>query len=65
MIREDESLISAVIPRGTEKACVIKVIKTTALLGAGTHKDPVRYLHQYWDFEGNLLAQHDSCNSSV
>ena len=65
MIREDESLISAVIPRGTEKACVIKVIKTTALLGAGTPKDLVRYLYQYWDFEGNLLAQHDSCNSGV
>ncbi|MBF1135429.1 MAG: carboxypeptidase [[Eubacterium] sulci] len=65
MIIEDKNLISAVIPRGTEKACVMKVIKTTALLGAGTPKDPLRYLYQYWDFEGKLLAQHDSCNSNV
>lgn len=65
MIRENKHLVSAVIPRGTEKACVIKVIKTTALLGAGTPEDPLRYLYQYRDFEGKLLAQHDSCNSSV
>ncbi len=60
MTRENENLVSAVIPRGTEKAYVIKVIKTTALLGAGTQKDPVRYIYQYWDFEGNLLAEQDS-----
>lgn len=51
-------------PRGTDNAKVIKVIKTTALLGEGTEKDPVRYIYQYWDFKGNLLASHDSLNEN-
>ena len=46
-------------PRGTDKAEVIQVIKTTSLLGLGIEKDPVRYVYQYWDFDGNLLAEHD------
>lgn len=54
------SLVSSVVPRGTDEACVIKVIRTKALLGAGTANDPVRYVYQYWDFEGNLLAERDS-----
>lgn len=47
-------------PRGTDKAEVIQVIKTKSLLGAGTEEDPCRYLYQYWDFEGNLLAENDA-----
>lgn len=47
-------------PGGTDKAEVIKVIKTKSLLGEGTKKDPIRYIYQYWDFEGNLLANHDT-----
>lgn len=47
-------------PRGTDKAEVVKVIKTTSLLGQGIPEDPVRYIYQYWDFEGNLLAKHDT-----
>lgn len=47
-------------PRGTDKAEVIKVIKTTSILGRGIEEDPVRYIYQYWDFEGNLLAQNDT-----
>lgn len=46
-------------PRGTDSAEVISVIQTKSLLGAGTEKDPCRYLYQYWDFEGNLLAEND------
>ena len=46
--------------RGTDKAEIIQVIKTTSILGEGTEKDPVRYIYQYWDFEGNLLASHDT-----
>ncbi len=46
--------------RGTDKAEVIQVIKTISLLGLGTKEDPVRYTYQYWDFEGNLLASHDT-----
>lgn len=47
-------------PRGTDKAEVIQVIKTTSILGKGIKEDPVRYIYQYWDFEGNLIASHDS-----
>lgn len=52
--------MKTVRPRGTDKAEVMQVIKTKSLLGLGTEKDPVRYVYQYWDFEGNLLAKHDT-----
>mgnify|MGYP003304440066 CR=1 FL=1 len=51
-------------PRGTDKAEVIQVIKTISILGEGIEKDPVRYIYQYWDFEGNLLASHDTLNDA-
>lgn len=47
-------------PRGTDKAKVIKVIQTKSLLGLGTKEDPARYIYQYWDFKGRLLASHDT-----
>ena len=47
-------------PRGTDKAEVIEVIKTESIIGDGTEKDPVRYIYQYWDFKGDLLASHDT-----
>lgn len=46
-------------PRGTDRAKVIKVIRTEALIGKGTETDPVRLIYQYWDFKGNLLAEKD------
>lgn len=52
-------------PRGTDKAEVIQVIKTTSLLGDGTPKDPARYIYQYWDFKGNLLASHDTLEDAM
>lgn len=52
-------------PRGTDKAEVMKVIKTTSLLGRGTEKDPARYIYQYWDFEENLLASHDTLDETT
>lgn len=52
-------------PRGTDKAEVMKVIKTTSLLGRGTEKDPARYIYQYWDFEGNLLASYDTLDETT
>lgn len=48
------------VPKGTDSARVIQVIETKALRGAGTEKDPVRIVTQYWDFEGKLLAEDDS-----
>lgn len=45
--------------RGTDEARVIQVIQTKALFGSGTEEDPARYLYQYWDFDGKLLASCD------
>lgn len=47
------------VPRGTDSAKVIPVIVTTSIKGEGTEEDPVRYVYQYWDLEGNLLAEDD------
>lgn len=44
---------------GTKSAKVIKVIETKAIRGLGTEKDPAREVTQYWDFEGNFLAEMD------
>ncbi|MCI8526451.1 MAG: carboxypeptidase [Oscillospiraceae bacterium] len=51
---------SAARPGGTNSAEVIRVIKTTAARGAGSKEDPCRIVIQYWSFEGELLAEHDS-----
>lgn len=48
-------------PRGTDSARVISVIETKAARGAGTAEDPSRFVTQYWDFDGNLLAENDPC----
>lgn len=52
-------------PRGTDSAKVIQVIETTALRGQGTNDDLLRIVTQYWDFEGNLLAENDPCAESL
>jgi hypothetical protein len=46
-------------PRGTDEARVIKVIETRSIRGFGTQDDICREVKQYWDFDGNLLAEHD------
>lgn len=46
-------------PRGTDSAKVIQVIETKAKRGLGTEKDPVREIIQYWDLDGNFLAEMD------
>ncbi len=54
-------------PDGTKSAKVIQVIETKAKRGLGTEKDPVRDVVQYWDFEGNFLAEMDTqlCLSAI
>ncbi len=47
--------------RGTDSAKVITVIVTKSLRGEGTYEDMCRMVTQYWDFEGNLLAENDPC----
>lgn len=46
-------------PRGVDNARVIQVIETEALRGAGAEDDVCRNVKQYWDFDGNLLAEND------
>lgn len=43
-------------------AKVIQVIETKSTRGKGTDADPVREITQYWDFEGNLICEKDSCD---
>lgn len=38
---------------------VVKVIHVKCARGSGTEKDPVRFIDQYWDLKGNLLAERD------
>ncbi len=48
-------------PRGTDSAKVIQVIETISIRGEGTQDDLCRPIKQYWDFNGNLLAENDAC----
>lgn len=49
-------------PRGTDGARVIQVIETRSLRGTGLNEnDMCREVKQYWDFDGNLLAENDPC----
>ena len=45
---------------GTKSARVVQVIETKSERDLGTEKDPVREVIQYWDFEGNFLAEMDT-----
>lgn len=45
---------------GPNSVKVIKVIEVKAKRGLGIEKDPVREITQYWDMDGNLLAESDS-----
>lgn len=46
-------------PRGTDSAKVISVIETKSLRGLGTEEDPCRIVTQYWNKEGEFLAEND------
>lgn len=45
---------------GVRSAKVVTVIQTVVNIGKGTEDDPCRYLYQYWDPAGHLLAEHDN-----
>lgn len=51
--------------RGTDAAEVITVIRTTSLIGEGTKENPARFLYQYWDLKGELLASRDTIRDST
>lgn len=38
---------------------LVEVIHVEATCGKGTEDDPVRIVHQYWDKNGQLLAEKD------
>lgn len=44
---------------GTKSARVVTVIEVKSVRGNGTEESPCRVVRQYWDFEGNLLAECD------
>ena len=44
---------------GPTEVRVINVIEVKAKKGLGIEKDPVREVIQYWDFQGNFLAEMD------
>ena len=45
---------------GPNSVKVINVIEVKAKRGLGIEKDPVREITQYWDMDGNFLAEKDS-----
>lgn len=51
---------NTVRPRGTDNARLVTLIETRAIQGCGTDDDPVRIKTQFWDFNGNLVAEIDS-----
>ena len=52
-------------PRGTDEARIICVIETKSLRGEGTETDKCRIVTQYWDLNGNLLAESDPCGEEA
>lgn len=52
-------MTSEIEMRTPQKVELIEVIHTVATRGNGTNKNPVRVVHQYWDKDGNLLAEKD------
>ena len=44
---------------GIRSIGVIQVIETKTVIGLGVPSDPVREITQYWDMDGNLLAEAD------
>ena len=45
---------------GPKSVRVISVIEVKAHRGLGIKDDPVREITQYWDMDGNFLAERDS-----
>jgi len=41
------------------KVHIIQVIEVVRVVGEGITEDPARLVHEYYDFEGKLLARAD------
>ena len=57
---EESEVREMVRADGPESVRVISVIEVKANRGLGIEKDPVREITQYWDMDGNFLAERDS-----
>lgn len=44
---------------GPDSVKVIRVVEVKAKRGMGIEGDPVREITQYWDMDGNFLAERD------
>lgn len=51
--------------RGTDSAKAMTIIRTISLIGEGTKENPARFLYQYWDLKGELLASRDTIRDST
>lgn len=47
------------------KVRTMVVIEAERKRGCGTEEDPVRKVIQYWDLDGNLLAERDLLNDLI
>lgn len=48
-----------IIPDAVTSVDVIQVIRTVAMRGAGTEKDPFRNITQFWTMDGLLIKETD------
>lgn len=50
-------------PTAADKSDVVRVVQLIETnierRGTGSQEDPIRRIRQLWDFEGNLVAEHD------
>ena len=64
-MKREEEMDKRRVMRGTDSAKAMTVIRTVSLIGEGTKENPARFLYQYWDLKGKLLASHDTIRDSI
>ncbi len=47
-------------PNGVNSVKLVTVIETKLIRGKGTNQDPCRTVYQYWNSDGELLAENDT-----
>ena len=64
-LKREEEMDKRRAMRGTDSAKAMTIIRTISLIGEGTKENPARFLYQYWDLKGNLLASRDTILDSI
>jgi len=61
MKKQEHHILTAQFEYSPErKVEIIKIIRTTLTkYGAGTEKDPIREIEQFWSLDGKLLWEND------